>query len=402
MTGIDRPSQKPQSQSSSNQQTTFTTLSADTGHLASADHELTYPGLCASNVIIAGLKGHHMPLQPRAQAVAALRQITSGMRAAQALYIAAKLNVADHLAQGPLDAEELSRATEVDTAALGRVMRALCSLQVFAESPTGKFSLTSTAELLRSDVAGSYRAGVLFFAGEVRWRCWSDLLGTVRTGGGGAERTLGMSIFDFYAAHPEESEIHDQAMRALSAAQVAAIVGAFDFSQAGVVIDVGGGTGELLAAVLAANSLLRGIVFDLPHVVAHARSVFTDSGVIDRAQTMGGSFFESIPSGGDTYLLKAVIHNWDDARATAILTNCRKAMSAGGKLLVIERQLPDVGDPGQTAEAFLNDLEMLVMTPGGRERTRSEFATLLSDTQFKLVKVTHTTSPLSVFEAEAV
>ena len=117
---------------------------ANTGHSASADYELTYPGLCASNVIIAGLKGHHMPLQPRAQAVAALRQITSGMRAAQALYVAAKLNVADHLAQGPLDAEELSRATEVDTAALGRVMRALCSLQVFAESPTGKFSLTSS------------------------------------------------------------------------------------------------------------------------------------------------------------------------------------------------------------------------------------------------------------------
>ncbi len=290
-----------------------------------------------------------MPLQPRAQAAAALRQIASGMRAAQALYVAAKLNVADHLAQGPLDAEELSRATEVDAAALGRVMRALFSLHVFAESPTGKFSLTSTAELLRSDVPGSYRAGVLFSAGEVRWRCWSDLLGTVRTGGGGAERTLGMSIFDFYAAHPEESEIHDQAMRAISATQVGAIVGAFDFSQAGVVIDVGGGTGELLAAVLAANSLLRGIVFDLPHVVAHARSVFTDNGVIDRAQTMDGSFFESVPSGGNTYLMKTVIHDWDDARATAILANCRRAMTAGGKLLIIERQLPDVGEPGQIA-----------------------------------------------------
>jgi hypothetical protein len=354
------------------------------------------------NVIIAGRRKDHMQLQPRVQAAAALRQIASGMRAAQALYVAAKLNVADHLAQGPLDAEELSRATEVDAAALGRVMRALCSLHVFAESPTGKFSLTSTAELLRSDVPGSYRAGVLFSAGEVRWRCWSDLLGTVRAGGGGAERTLGMSVFDFYAAHPEESEIHDQAMRAISASQVAAIVGAFDFSQADVVIDVGGGTGELLAAVLAANSLLRGILFDLPHVVAHARSVFTDNGVIDRAQTMDGSFFESVPSGGNTYLMKTVIHDWDDARATAILANCRRAMTAGGKLLIIERQLPDVGEPGQTAEAFLVDLEMLVMTPGGRERTRSEFARLLSDTQFKLARVIPTTSPLSIFEADAV
>jgi hypothetical protein len=343
-----------------------------------------------------------MPLQPRAQAAAALRQIAFGLRASQALYVAAKLNVADHLVHGPLDAEELSKAAEVDTAALGRVMRALCSLDVFAESSAGKFSLNSTAELLRSDVPGSYRNAVLFSVGEVRWRCWSDLLGTVRAGGGGAERTLGMSLFDFYAAHPEESRIHDQSMRATSAAQAAALVGAFDFSQAGVLIDVGGGTGELLAAVLEANSLLRGILFDLPHVVAHAQSVFTDSGVIDRAQTMGGSFFESIPSGGNTYLMKTVIHDWDDARATAILANCRRAMTAGGKLLIIERELPEIGAPGQTAEAFLLDLEMLVMTPGGRERTRSEFARLLSDTQFKLVRIVPTTSPLSIFEADAV
>ena len=124
--------------------------------------------------------------------------------------------------------------------------------------------------------------------------------------------------------------------------------------------------------------------------------------MIDRAQTMGGSFFESIPSGGNTYLMKTVIHDWDDARATAILANCRRAMTAGGKLLIIERELPEIGAPGQTAEAFLLDLEMLVMTPGGRERTRSEFARLLSDTQFKLVRIVPTTSPLSIFEADAV
>jgi len=343
-----------------------------------------------------------MPLQPRAQAAAALRQIAFGLRASQALYVAAKLNIADHLAQGPLDADELSKVAEVDAAALGRVKRALCSLDVFAQSPTGKFSLNSTAELLRSDVPDSYRAAVLFSVGEVRWRCWSDLLGTVRAGGGGAERTLGMSLFDFYAGHPEESQIHDQAMRATSAAQAAAIVGAFDFSQAGVVIDVGGGTGELLATVLAANSLLRGILFDLPHVVAHARSVFADSGVLDRQQTMGGSFFESVPAGGNIYLLKTVIHDWDDTRATAILANCRRAMTAGGKLLIIERELPEIGEPGQTAEAFLLDLEMLVMTPGGRERTRREFARLLSDTQFKLARIVPTVSPVSIFAADAV
>jgi len=255
---------------------------------------------------------------------------------------------------------------------------------------------------LRSDVPSSYRAAVLFSVGEVRWRCWSDLLGTVRAGGGGAERTLGMSLFDFYAAHPEESQIHDQSMRATSAAQVPAIVGAFDFSQAGVVIDVGGGTGELLAAVLAANSLPRGILFDLPHVVAHARSVFSDHGVLDRQQTMGGSFFESVPAGGNIYLLKTILHSWDDTRATAILANCRRAMPPGGKLLIIERELPDIGEPGLVAEAFLLDLEMLVMTPGGRERTRGEFARLLSDAHFKLARIVPTSSPVSIFEADAV
>jgi len=279
-----------------------------------------------------GLSEDDMPLQPRVQAAAALRQIAFRLRASQALYVAAKLNIADHLAQGPMDADELSKAAEVDAAAIGRVMRALCSLDVFAQSPTGRFSLNSTADLLRGDVPDSYRAAVLFSVGEVRWRCWSDLVGTVRGGGGGAERTLGMSLFDFYAAHPEESRIHDQSMRATSAAQVAALVGAFDFSQAGVVIDVGGGTGELLAAVLAANSSLRGILFDLPHVVAHARSVFSDHGVLDRQQTMGGSFFESVPAGGNIYLLKTILHSWDDTRATAILANCRRAMPPGGKL----------------------------------------------------------------------
>jgi hypothetical protein len=343
-----------------------------------------------------------MSPQARAQAAAALRQVAFGLRASQALYVAARLNVADHLAQGPLDAEELSKATEVDAAALGRVMRALCSLDVFAESSTGKFSLNSTAELLRTDVPGSYRPAVLFSVGEVRWRCWSDLLGTVGAGGGGAERMLGMSLFDFYAAHPEESKIHDESMRATSAAQAAAIIDAFDFSHAGVVIDVGGGTGELLAAVLAANSLLRGILFDLRHVVAHASGVFTENSVMDRTQIMAGSFFESVPSGGDIYLLKTVIHDWDDARAATILGSCRRSMRAGAKVLIIERELPAIGQPGQTAEAHLLDLEMLVMTPGGRERTRADFARLLSDTQFRLATVVSTASPLSLFEADAV
>jgi hypothetical protein len=324
------------------------------------------------------------------------------MRASQALLVAAKLNVADHLAREPLNADELSKATQVDSGALRRVMRALCSLGVFAESSTGVFSLNPVGALLRSDVPGSYRAAVLFMVGDVRWRCWSDLLGTVRAGGGGAERALGMQLFDFYAAHPDESDIHDRAMRAISAAQVSAIADALDLSQADVVVDIGGGTGELLAALLAANRPLKGILFDLPHVVAHADRVFADKEVADRAKAVGGSFFDSVPSGASTYVMKTVIHDWDDARAATILANCRRAMTLAGRLFIIERELPDAGNTAVGSEPFLLDLEMLVMTPGGRERTRSEFAKLLTDAQFELVSVIPTTSPLKLFEARPV
>jgi len=210
-----------------------------------------------------------------------------------------------------------------------------------------------------------------------------------------------MELFDFYAAHPEESEIHDQAMRALSAASIRAVLEAFDFAQAGTVVDVGGGTGELLAAILAANPSLRGVLFDLPHVVAQATPILTEHKVVDRVKVVGGSFLETVPTGGNTYLMKSVIHDWDDARSMAILRNCRKAMTSGDRLLIIDRQLPELGQSGM-AETFLTDLEMLVMTDGGRERTSEEFAKLLADTAFTLVKTVSTTSPLSIFEARPI
>ena len=343
-------------------------------------------------------------MQPevRVQGAAALRQIVFGMRASQALYVAAELGVADRLAVKPMTGRELASAIGADAGALDRVMRALCAQGVFAESTTGEFSLNDTGSLLRTDIPHSYRAAVLLLAGDVRWRCWSDLLGTVRAGGGGAERTLGMGLFDFYAANPEQSDIHDQAMRGISVAQVAAVLQAMDFSNAGVVVDVGGGTGELLAAILRAHPALQGVLYDLPHVVANAHPVQNDSGVGQRMALVGGSFFDSVPSSGDTYLMKTVIHDWDDARASAILRNCRNAMRATSKLLLIERELPEPGQPGRSAEAFLLDLEMLVMTPGGRERTRAEFVSLLASAGFELARVVPTAAPLSIIEAKPV
>src|SRR5262245_27309111 len=336
--------------------------------------------------------------QEPVRAADTLRGIAHGLRASQALLVAARLNVADHLAQGPLTATELAHVTGANAAALGRVMRALCALGVFAESRSGHFALNAAGQLLRSDVPGSFRAGVLLLARGVRLRCWSDLLETVRTGVSASERVLGMPLFDFYAAHPEESEIHDDAMRAFSAAHADALLKAIDFPEHGVVVDVGGGTGALLAAILAAHPRLYGILYDRPDVVPRARRVLSESRVADRCAVVGGSFFDDVPRHGNVYILKQIVHDWDDERAGAILRCCRQGMPLGARLLIVERRLPERAVPGPAAEVFLTDLGMLVMT-GGRERTEAELAMLLANAGFKHLRTLATSCPLTVFEA---
>jgi hypothetical protein len=332
-----------------------------------------------------------------AQAAATLRGLANGLRASQALFVAAQLGVADHLAKRPLDGVELAAATGADAIALGRLMRALCALGIFEERRSGQFELRPVGEFLRSDVAGSYRAGVLFHAGSVRWRCWSELLTTVRTGTNASERLLGRPIFEFYATDAEQSRIHDDAMRAASASHAEILLDALDFAGAEVVVDVGGGTGELLGAILEANRDLRGILFDLPDVVDRATPVLGK--VADRCTIAPGSFFERVPSDGDTYLLKHILHDWDDERAGAILRCCRRCMPTQSRLIVIERKLPDFAEPQADPEGFLTDLEMLVMTSGGRERTEAEFRSLLATAGLELVRILPTASPLFVFEA---
>jgi hypothetical protein len=335
-----------------------------------------------------------------AAAAGTLRGIANGLRASQALLVAAQLNVADHLARGPLNADELARIAGANTAALARVMRALCALGVFVESESRHFALNPAGQLLRSDLPGSFRSAVLFLAGEVRWRCWSGLLETVRTGVTASERLLGMQLFDFYAAHPEESRLHDDAMRAFSGMSTAALLGAIDLPDAGIVVDIGGGTGELLAAILAAHPRVRGVLHDLPSVANRAAQVLSERGVGDRCRVEAGSFFDSVPKHGDVYLLKQVVHDWDDERAGAILRICRRCMPPDAKLLIVERRMPAPNDRAPPAEAFLVDLEMLVMTPGGRERTEAQLATLLTNAGFKHVRTMPTCSPLWVFEAQ--
>ena len=333
-------------------------------------------------------------------AAATLRGVANGLRTAQALFVVAQLGVADYLSARPLTKEELAALTGADSAALGRLMRALCALGIFAEdAASGGFSLASAGQLLRSDVPGSYRAGVLFLAGPLRWQCWSQLLETVRTGANSSERMLGMPLFDYYAAHPNESGIHDEAMRAFSASHAKMLLDVADFRPGEVVVDVGGGSGELLAAVMAASPGLRGVLFDLPNVVEHSGHVLSAGKVAERCAVEGGSFFERIPGNGDTYLLKQVLHDWDDERALAILRRCRSSMSPNARLLIMERKMPEIAEQGIATETFFTDLEMLVMTSGGRERTEGEFSKLLEQAGFKLARILSTASPLWVFEA---
>lgn len=338
-------------------------------------------------------------LRVGAQAPAStLLKICMGLRASQALFVAAKLGIADLLAHGAMTSDELATATGTHAPSLRRLMRALVALGVFTESENDRFSLAPSGELLRSGSPGSQRSAVLFLAGAVRWGCWSDLLGSVRSGEAAADRVLGMPLFDYYACHQEESLIHDEAMGAFSTAFAAALLEVYDLSGYRCAVDVGGGSGQFLAEILRAHPQLNGVLYDLPHVVARATPVLSAAGVADRCRVEAGSFFETVPAGGDLYLLKNITHDWDDTRAEAILAKCRTVMSVHATLLVLDRLLPDRAECGRNVDAYLIDLEMLTLAPSGRERTRREMETLFSDAGFSLTNVLATASSLCIIE----
>jgi O-methyltransferase domain/Dimerisation domain len=329
---------------------------------------------------------------------AVVRQLCMGLRASQVTYIAAKLCLADHLADHSMTSEQLAAATSTDHASLRRVLRALVALGVLAEEEVDLFSLTPVGQLLRSDSPQSLQPLVLFLTGDVRWRCWGDLLESVRTGEPATQRVLGMSGFDFGAANPEFAKMHAAAMAATSVGVGSAICQAYDFSRFRRVVDVGGGSGQFLADILRVKPRLQGILFDLPHIVGHAPPILAAAGVGDRCRIQAGSFFESVPAGGDAYVLKYIIHDWDDPRAGAILTACRLATSPDGTVVVVERLLPERAKFGINTDVYFIDLEMLATTPGGRERTEEEFRNLFAGAGLVLQQVVPTASPFWVLE----
>jgi len=326
-----------------------------------------------------------------------LRQMAMAMRTSRALYVAAELGVADHLSSGAMTSAALAEVTNTHPGALHRLMRALSAAGVFVHTMPDHFSLTDVGDRLRRDHPRSFRAGVLFLAGPARWQLWSNLLHSVRTGRPAVEHGPGRTAFDGYADRPAEGAVANDAMRAITELASRAVLSMFDFSRFGTVMDVGGGTGEMIATVLAATPTLRGILFDLPHVIAGATPVLERHGVADRCVCEPGSFFAGVPLGADAIMLKQVIHDWDDADAIALLARCREAIPENGTVLILERVLPEHAAPG-APEPFLLDLEMLV-GPGGRERTEEQFHTILSVSGLTLVGVTPTGSAVSIIEA---
>src|ERR1700674_5234432 len=326
-----------------------------------------------------------------------LRRLTNGFQVSQAIHVAASLGLADLLRDGARSVDDLSAATGTTAAALKRLLRALASVGIFADVG-GRFEQTALSNYLRADVTGSLRAWALRVGRPDHWRTWGELERSLRSGTSAFRELYGVTAWDWRAAHPEENAIFNAAMTGLSAGMVESIVAAYDFSQIRSMVDVGGGEGALLAAILAANPEMRGIVFDLPHVLTGASEVLQRAGVTDRCELVAGSFFETVPPGADAYILKSIIHDWDDAASLAILRCCRAAFPDRGRLLLVEHVLKPVNQPDP---ARFSDLNMLVML-GGQERDPDEFTRLCADAGFRLTAIIPTASTHSVIEARPV
>ena len=324
-----------------------------------------------------------------------LRRLVNGYYASQALHVVATLGIADLLAEGPRTSDELATTTNTDPSALYRVLRALAALGVFIEDEHRRFGLTPVGDHLRSDADPSLQAWTAFVGRPSQWKAWTRLADSVRTGENAFRLAHGMGSWDYRANHPDEGDIFDRAMVSLTSQFSAAIVAAYDFSRFRRVVDVGGGHGALLADVLRANAGTRGVLFDQPHVVAHAPELLSQLGVDDRCEIVGGSFFDGVPGGGDAYILKSVVHDWDDEQSVRILEACRSAMDGDAVLLVMERL---IAPPNLGADDKLSDLNMLV-GPGGMERTIEEFDDLLERGGFRLSQVIATGSAMRVIEA---
>lgn len=322
-----------------------------------------------------------------------LDKMITGYWISQAIYVAAKFDIAEHLAGGDKTVDELAADTGTNADALYRLLRALASVGIFVEVGKQRFSLTPVAELLRSDVPGSKRALALM-SGDEQFAAWTEIEHSIRTGEKAFDKVFGQPIFDYLGEHPEKAKVFDAAMVGIHGRESNAVLEAYDFPETGVVVDIGGGNGSQITGVLQRQTALNGILFDLPHVVERAQPRIDEAGLADRCQLVGGSFFESVPEGGDLYMMRHIIHDWDEEKTALILKNCHQAMAAESKLLVVESVIPEGNQP--FGGKFL-DLVMLLI-PGGKERTAEEYGSLFDQAGFRVERIVPTSREVSIIE----
>ncbi len=325
-----------------------------------------------------------------------LQRMVTGFRLSAALAVAADLGLSDELAAGPRSVGDLAAAVSADEDTLHRLMRALAAAGVYDEQDDRRFALTPLGEGLRTDAPASLRPLARTLTDPALWSAWSHLGHSVRTGDNAFEALHGVDVWTHRQREPEQNAIFNDNMAALSSVVADAVVSAYDFAWVTSVVDVGGGHGVLLEAVLARNEHLTGTVFDLPQAVAEEPTADATEDVASRWGAVGGSFFDTVPA-GDCYLLKSVLHDWPDDRCVEILRTCARSLRPGGVVLVVEVLL---GRPGHEEAAAFSDLNMLVL-PGGRERTEDEYAALFDAAGLRLGRVIHTDSRMSILEARA-
>jgi SAM-dependent methyltransferase len=325
-------------------------------------------------------------------------QIISGFWISRSVYVIGKLGIPDLLQTGPKTAEELAAATNTDAPSLFRILRALVSVGVLKSAEGGRFAQTPLSETLVTDAPGSLRWFAISELGQEHYPAWGNLMHSVKTGEIAFDNFFGVDVWKYFQQNPEDAAVFNNSMSNMTAAVNDALTSLYDFSQFGKIVDVGGGHGGLITAILQKNPEVKGVLFDAPQVIEGAQSKIAAAGLANRVETVAGDFFKSVPEGGDAYIMKWIIHDWDDEKSNAILRNCRKQMKANGKLILVDCVVPETDEPHFSK--FI-DLNMLVMT-GGKERTQKEFAQLLTDAGFKLVRVIHTDLPTSIVEAEPV
>lgn len=328
---------------------------------------------------------------------ARVARLMDGYLMTQLLYIAATLGVADELADGPRTAVDLAQVVDAEPMAFRRVLRGLAAGDVLEEHADGRFGLSALGNCLRGGVPGSLR-GAIVARGDLYYRAAAELLAAVREGGVAFERAYGGGFFDYLTQHPERTAEFQQSMADRSRQEATDVVAAYDFGRFDRLVDVGGGSGILLSAILAATPRLRGVLVDLPPVVEQAKARLGATEVAPRCEFVGGDFFASLPPGADVYLLSRVVHDWDDEATRRILVTCRRAMTDDGTLLLVEAVLPDLAK--EQPAAIRMDLHMLLLLTG-RERTAAEFDRLLATAGFRLTRIVPTASPAGISIIEA-